>query len=767
MNTREAVGNGALQERRELLRLFVKHTPAAVAMCDRDMRYLAYSRRWVTDFGLLEEDLIGKCHYDVFSDVPEHWKDEHRRCFSGEVIEKQEEIYPRADGRVDWVQRDLVPWRDESGHIGGLIMFVGVITKRKQVEESLRKSEEKFAKIFRSNPHSITISTLEDGRYLDVNEAFCRISKWSREELLGRTSMEIGLWKDPGKRVEALRILGKSGRLRNFDVIFLNREGEEIAILWSAEVIELEGRKYLISVITDISDRKRAEQALRESEEKYRILVENANDAIFIAQDGRVKFPNPRTLDLIGYTSEEVEKKQFVDFIHPEDRKLVVENYGKRLMGEELPSTYAFRVLTKSGEIRTVQINAIRIEWEGKPASLNFLRDITDLKKLEEQLLESQKMEAVGMLAGGIAHDFNNLLMGIQGNASLMLLDLSPGHPYFEPLKHIEQHVQSAASITNQLLGFAKGGKYEVKATALNQLLGKCAQLFGRTKKEIRIHEKYQEDLWTTEVDRAQLEQVVLNIFVNAWQAMPGGGDLFIQTENVTLAEDYTRSFQVNEGRYVKVSITDTGIGMDEDTKQRVFEPFFTTKEMKRGTGLGLASAYGIIRNHGGFITVYTEKEMGTTFSIYLPASEKQVREERTVAQDIPRGTQTILLVDDEEVILEVAAGMLETLGYRVISANSGKEALRVFEERRDQINLVLLDMIMPGMGGGEVFDAIRSIDADAKVLLASGYSLNGQAREILDRGCNGFIQKPFDIKRLSRKVREILDAGSSSSTSS
>jgi nitrogen-specific signal transduction histidine kinase/ActR/RegA family two-component response regulator len=414
-----------------------------------------------------------------------------------------------------------------------------------------------------------------------------------------------------------------------------------------------------------------------------------------------------------------------------------------------------------------VQINAIRIEWEGKPASLNFLRDITDLKKLEEQLLESQKMEAVGMLAGGIAHDFNNLLMGIQGNASLMLLDLSPGHPHFEPLKHIEQHVQSAASITNQLLGFAKGGKYEVKATALNQLLGKCAQLFGRTKKEIRIHEKYQEDLWTTEVDRAQLEQVVLNIFVNAWQAMPGGGDLFIQTENVTLAEDYTRSFQVNEGRYVKVSITDTGIGMDEDTKQRVFEPFFTTKEMKRGTGLGLASAYGIIRNHGGFITVYTEKEMGTTFSIYLPASEKQVREERTVAQDIPRGTQTILLVDDEEVILEVAAGMLETLGYRVISANSGKEALRVFEERRDQINLVLLDMIMPGMGGGEVFDAIRSIDADAKVLLASGYSLNGQAREILDRGCNGFIQKPFDIKRLSRKVREILDAGSSSSTSS
>jgi len=757
MNTRKSGDSEMLKERQALLQLFIEHTPAAVAMCDREMRYLAYSRRWITDYGLPDEDLVGRCHYDVFPDIPDQWKAEYQRCLSGETIEKHEEIFPRADGSIDWVRRDLVPWADSSGQIGGLIMFTEVITERKRAEEILRKSEEKFAKIFHSNPHSITISTLEDGRYMDVNEAFCRITGWSRKELIGRTSRDIGLWKDPGDRVKALKILEKSGNLRNFDVSFMNRAREEIAVLWSAEIIELEGRKYLISVITDISDRKRAEEALRESEEQYRVLVENANDAIFIAQDGKLTFSNPRTLDLIGYSAAEIEKALFVDFIHPEDRELVLKNYEKRLKGEELPSTYPFRVVTKSGEIRVVQINAIRIEWKGNPASLNFLRDITELKKLEEQLVESNKMEAIGILAGGIAHDFNNLLMGIQGNASLLLLDLPPGHPHFEPLKHIEQHVQNAARITRQLLGFARGGKYEVKPTDLNQLLRNCAELFGRTKKEIRIHEKYREEIKVVEVDRAQLEQVMLNIFVNAWQAMPDGGDLFIQTENVTLAQDYTRAFQANGGPYVKVSITDTGIGMDEDIKQRIFEPFFTTKKMGRGTGLGLASAYGIIKNHGGFITVSSEKGKGTTFLIYLPVSGKKVREETIVPQHIPQGSETILFVDDEEVILEVGVNMLETLGYRVISANTGDEAVSIFKEKGDEIGLVLLDMIMPGMGGGEVFDAIRFIDPHAKVLLSSGYSLDGQAKDILDRGCNGFIQKPFDIKQLSRKIREIL----------
>jgi signal transduction histidine kinase len=225
-------------------------------------------------------------------------------------------------------------------------------------------------------------------------------------------------------------------------------------------------------------------------------------------------------------------------------------------------------------------------------------------------------MESLGTLAGGIAHDFNNLLMGIQGRTSLMVMDKDYSHPDFEHLKGIEDYVKSAADLTRQLLGFARGGKYEVKPTDINEMIKKSSSMFGRTKKEIKIHEKYQKDVWTVEVDQGQIEQVLMNLYVNAWQAMPGGGELYIETENVTLNEDYVKPYQVEQGNYVKISITDTGVGMDEATRQRIFEPFFTTKEMGRGTGLGLASVYGIIKNHGGFINVYSEKGEGTTFNI-------------------------------------------------------------------------------------------------------------------------------------------------------
>jgi two-component system, cell cycle sensor histidine kinase and response regulator CckA len=383
--------------------------------------------------------------------------------------------------------------------------------------------------------------------------------------------------------------------------------------------------------------------------------------------------------------------------------------------------------------------------------------DITKIKQLETKLIQAQKMEAIGTLAGGLAHDFNNLLMGIQGRASLMASEMDVSHPLLVHVKGIEKYVQSAATLTNQLLGFARGGKYEVKPTDFNQLISNTVDMFGRTKKEIQILTKFEPSLWVVEVDPRQMEQVLLNLLVNAWQAMPNGGELYLQTENTQVDETVEAPSSIIPGRYIKISISDTGAGMDESVRQRIFDPFFTTKEKKRGTGLGLASAYGIIKNHSGFINVTSKPGKGSTFSIYLPSTDKNPEHEDDVGDPIIHGTGTVLIVDDEKLVANVESQMLANLGYRVMVANSGAEAVEIYRANRDSIQLVILDMIMPKMSGNETFDRLKDIDEKVCVLLSSGYSIDGEATAILKKGCHGFIQKPFNLEQLSLKIRTIL----------
>jgi CheY-like chemotaxis protein len=284
--------------------------------------------------------------------------------------------------------------------------------------------------------------------------------------------------------------------------------------------------------------------------------------------------------------------------------------------------------------------------------------------------------------------------------------------------------------------------------------------MFGRTKKEISIHASFQSDLWPVEADGGQIEQVLLNLYVNAWQAMPGGGSLFLETKNVVLDRQYRKPFCVQPGKYAKISVTDTGVGMDEKTRKRIFEPFFTTKEMGRGTGLGLATAYGIIKGHGGIINVYSEKGHGATFTIYLPASDKRIEEEKKSPAELIKGRGTVLLVDDEEVILDVNRMVLQKLGYKALLAHNGQEAVDIFRAQKESIDLIILDMIMPGMEGGKAFDLLQGIQADVKIILSSGYSINDEVNRMMERGCKGFLQKPFDIGEFSRKLRDVLGAG-------
>ena len=514
---------------------------------------------------------------------------------------------------------------------------------------------------------------------------------------------------------------------------------------------------------------------LRESEERYRMLAENAHDVISTwDMNLRFTYVSPSVTPLCGYSVEEIINRKLEKFITPASfevatqiieealalEKLEEKNFGRTWMME-------LEIICKDGSTVWTEVAAgFVFDKNGRAVEiLGITRDITERKRAEEekaklqaQFQHAQKMESIGTLAGGIAHDFNNLLMGIQGYVSLMLMGVDSTHPHYERLRGIEQQVQSGAELTRHLLGFARGGKYEVNPTDLNELIKKTSGMFGRTKKEIKIHRKYQKDIYTVDVDQGQIEQVFLNLYVNAWQAMPGEGKLYLQTENITLDENYIKPFQVEPGKYVKISVTDTGAGMDEATQQRIFEPFFTTKEMGRGSGLGLASAYGIIKNHDGFINVYSEKGKGATFNIYLPASESEVSGQKSeISEDVRHGNETVLLVDDEDIIIEVGQEMLNLMGYQALVARSGKEAIKIYEKYKDKINLIILDMIMPDMGGGKTYDRIKEINPDIKVLLSSGYSIEGQATEILKRGCNGFIKKPFNIKELSHKIREIL----------
>ena len=353
--------------------------------------------------------------------------------------------------------------------------------------------------------------------------------------------------------------------------------------------------------------------------------------------------------------------------------------------------------------------------------------------------------------------------MEIQGNVSAMMMDKNASDPDFKYLSNIGKTVKNATNLTRDLLGFARGGSYELCLADLNELVHNEDMMFGSTKKEVFINETLQDGLWPAKVDQGQIQQVLMNLYVNAVQAMPeSGGKIAVRTENIELDEDQTRAPGVKPGAYVKIRIEDNGCGMPETEVEKIFEPFYTTKKPGVGTGLGLSSAYGIIKNHGGFITVSSEEGSGTVFDVYLPAEPgARVEKEKDTPRKsdaIEKGTECILVVDDERMVANACLRMLKRLGYRGMVAHSGEEAVSVYENHHKEIDLVLLDMLMPGTGGGETYDKLKAVNPRVRVLLSSGFNRNSQARDILAKGCSGFIQKPYDLHQLSAKLREILD---------
>jgi PAS domain S-box-containing protein len=500
----------------------------------------------------------------------------------------------------------------------------------------------------------------------------------------------------------------------------------------------------------------------QQDRDRYRDILENIDEGYFeVDLAGNFTFLNPSTARILGYAEKDLLGVNYKSYVNEENIPKVHQTFRQAYQSNGPAMLLDGRHKRRDGsEVEIETSVAVLKDDQGRPTGFRgIVRDVTERKRMERRLSQSNKMEAIGTLAGGIAHDFNNLLMCIQGLASLVRLDLEPDHPHYKKLLQIEEQVQSGAELTQQLLGFAREGSYEVKPVDLGRVLKRTAAMFGRMKKEITIGCICARALKPVEVDEGQIEQVLMGLYFNAWQAMPGGGTLNIEASNSTLEGGADMPFEIAPGSYVRVTVRDTGVGMDEKTRDRVFEPFFTTKEMGHGAGLGLASAYGIIKGHGGFINVSSKLGEGTTFDIYLPASQEKAAPAKEEHEFSVQGRETILLIDDEEMVIEVSCEILEMLGYRVLTARSGQEAIALYQTRKQEIDLVILDMIMPGMGGGDTFDRLKAIKPEIKVILSTGYSFTGQAREIMARGCRGFIQKPFKIETLSQKVREALEA--------
>ncbi len=495
---------------------------------------------------------------------------------------------------------------------------------------------------------------------------------------------------------------------------------------------------------------------------RFEFLIENTP---FIAiqgfdRNGLIIHWNHASSRIYGYAAKDAKGRHIQDIILTSEKAADFNNALDRILTTRMPSDpFEWEVRNRKGERRFVFSSMIPFQEGGDVTEVFFMGlDITDRKRLEAQLLQAQKMEAIGTLAGGIAHDFNNLLMGILGYTQLMIMELDPEHPHYDRLKRIEMQVKSGADLSNQLLGFARGGKYEAKPLDVNEIVEKAATTFARTKKEVVLSLDLNRDVSAVEADKVQIEQVLLNLFVNAWQAMPGGGCLYISTENISLQESFTDFYNLPPGKYVKLTIADTGVGMDKKTMDRIFEPFFTTREMGRGTGLGLATVYGIVNAHRGIITVRSEPGSGTTFDIYLPFCSKPPVAEIPGQAKIQKGRGNILIVDDEIQIIDVTDEMLKTMGYKVMKAGDGSKAVELYEAVWKDIDLIILDMIMPGLSGEATFNELRRINPQAKVLLASGYSLSESTKNILDRGALAFIQKPYDIRELSGKISHILN---------
>uniref|UniRef100_A0A832A6P3 histidine kinase n=1 Tax=Desulfacinum infernum TaxID=35837 RepID=A0A832A6P3_9BACT len=627
-------------------------------------------------------------------------------------------------------------------------------------ERDLRLQKAYFEAIFQNSPDAVAILDAHD-RVVMINKAFTTLFQYTAEEARGVPINDLVAPRRMRREAEDLSAKALQGVSFEVETVRERKDGSLVDVAIVAAPIFIDDRMVAIyASYRNISRRKEAERALREMDQKYRLIVDYSNDAVFVIQDGRIRFWNPRFVRLSGYSDEEIPDVFIGDFIHPDDRHRVLAFHADRLAGKAVPNTYNFRAVGKDGRLLWININAIVVEWDGKPATINFARDFTREKELEAQLAHAQKMEAVGTLAGGIAHDFNNLLQTIQGYAELLANRPDRSENDRKRLQKIFDGVQRGRELTRNLLTFSRKMEPHLQPTDLNRELLKIKDILSRTlPKMIHVALEPAPDLPLVHADPSQVAQAVMNLAVNAKDAMPEGGTLTLKTSRVVLPEGHPSGLR--PGPYVCLSVEDTGSGIPEDVRDRIFEPFFTTKKPGSGTGLGLSMVYGIMATHEGTVTCHSELRRGTRFDCFFPAlSEPAPLKDETPSPELPLpkpGRGTVLFVDDEENLRMSGREMLEFFGYTVLTAADGEEAVSIYQQEWPRIDVVLLDLIMPGMGGRKCLEKILAVRPDAKIIVASGFSANDSIQDILIAGAFDFLAKPYSVDMLLEKMEKAL----------
>ena len=893
-----------LQESEEKLRLFIEHAPAALAMFDQEMRYIAVSRRWMRDYRLGDQNIVGRSHYEVFPEIPDRWKAVHRRGLAGEIVLAEEDDFVRLDGTVQLLRWEVRPWYEAGGAIGGIVIFtediterkrsekalyeavlrqneavkaanVGLwdwdldtnkvrysadwkkqigyeeyeisddfkewesrvhpedleptlekvqhsiaearrdhqaefrfrhkdgsyrwiltqgsviqdesghpirmlgshvdITERKQTEEMLRTSEKFLKTLLNAIPIPVFYKD-RNGRYLGFNRAFETFFGETRDGLIGKTVFDI----NPPELAEIYHArdneLFESGGVQQYESQVENADGVLRDVIFN-KALFFDSQKSvsgLIGTILDITEHKHAEQALQEEKDRAQRYLDIAG-VMFIAINakGKVILANRKASEILEYEQEEIIAKNWFDSFLPDSNKDQVRTYFAKLIAGEIEQLeyYENPVLTKGGkEKHIVWHNIILKDDEGNVVgTLSSGEDITDLKQaekekqqLEAQLQQSQKMEAIGLLAGGIAHDFNNLLTTIIGNADFALEQVRENTSLYSEIREIRKAGRRAAALTRQLLAFSRKQLIQPEILNLNDILKDTENMLRRTiGEDIELLRVFEPELWNVKMDPGQIEQILLNLVVNARDAMPTGGKLTVETSNTELDDVYfqTHGVKSSQGSYVMITVTDTGTGMDKKTRSRIFEPFFTTKERGQGTGLGLSTVYGIVKQNNGHIWAYSEPGKGTTFKVYFPRIKADGASdiEEPLDENRLKGSETILVVEDNETLLKLTKKMLESYGYKVLTAQNGNEAMEIFNGHDGPIHLLLTDVVMPGMSGRELAEQIQSENPKIKVIYMSGYTDNTISKHGVLYDDIEFIEKPFSPKDLGLKVRKVL----------